>query len=441
MGEKRTLLKNIRIVNPCASQALTENGFIIVQGETIEHVGSLPPEDRGFDDVLDLRDKTVLPGMINAHTHLYGSLSLGMPALEKAPRNFVEILQEIWWKQDRALDAESTRASFEAGIMDCLLSGVTTIFDHHSSQNFVSGSLDMLVEVAERFGVNISTAFEITDRNGTERFEEGLKENLVSLEEYSDRSHVHPMVGLHASFTLSDESLKQIRDSLEGKKDWGIHIHVAEDRSDQEDAAAKGYPSVIQRLRRWGLINDKSLIIHGIHILPGDLETLIDSGAFLVHNPSSNANNRVGMLAGETIQSMRAGLGTDGMQENMLAEAKQGTLIRSSHLSGNAENVNYLDLLFGNNPRIADHLFGRKLGCILPGYQADLAIFDYEPRTAMTESNLQGHLLFGLGKPTDVMTRGRFRIRDSKFVDVSEEEVREKGRVQSIRLWEKMLQL
>lgn len=435
---KRTLLKNITIISPFSEPAFIDNGFISIKDETIEEVGSVQPQNQDYNEVIDLEGKTVLPGMINAHTHLYSSLALGMPPPEKTPTNFLEILKEIWWKLDLALDEDSTRASFEAGLLECLKSGITTIFDHHSSQNFISGSLDMLVEIADRFGVNLSPAFEITDRNGVERFEAGLTENLVTVEKYIDHPRVYPMIGLHASFTLSDTSLEKIRTAMDDVNNVGIHIHVAEDKADQLDALSRGYSSVIKRLHQFDLLNADSLVIHGLHILPEDAELLQELGIFLVHNPTSNANNRVGLLSAEIFNSLDVGLGTDGMQANMLTEAKEGALIRSSHLAGVAENVNYPELLFKNNPDLASRLFGRKIGRIQPGYQADLAIFDYQPRTEINESNFGSHLLFGFERPSEVMTRGKFRIRDGKFVDIPEEDIKKYARIQSTKLWGKM---
>lgn len=432
---KKTLIKNTRIVNPFSNPEFTENGWISIIGGKIEEIGSETPDENGFDEVLDMSEKTVLPGMINAHHHLYSTLALGMPPPKKTPKNFTEILQEIWWKLDLALDENSIKASFEAGLRECLRSGVTTIFDHHSSPNFTDGSLGMLVKIADKFGVNISPAFEITDRNGEEFFKSGLAENLRTFQNYENDPHISPLIGLHASFTLSDKSLEKIAEAISDFENYGIHIHVSEDKTDEENAKKHGYPSVIQRLNHFGLLNEHCLIAHGIHIQPKDVEVLKESGANLVHNPTSNANNKVGILSSEIIEKLDAGLGTDGMQTDMLSEAKEGTLIRSSHKEN---NVNYLKLLFSNNSKIASKLAGLKLGKIQPGYQANLVFFDYQPQTEMNEDNFSGHILFGFDKPTDVMTRGEFRIWDGRCVEIDEFEILEKAREQSKLLWKKM---
>ncbi|MBC8214456.1 MAG: amidohydrolase family protein [Candidatus Marinimicrobia bacterium] len=427
---KKTLIKNIRIVNPFGEPEFIENGRVSIMNDKIEKVGSGILEENDFDEILDFSGKTVLPGMINMHHHLYSSLAIGMPPPQKIPNNFTEILEQIWWKLDLALDENSTRASFETGLLECLKCGVTTVIDHHSSPNFTEGSLEMLAEIAEKFGINISPAFEITDRNGEGYFESGLAVNLRTLQKHENNPHVFPLLGLHASFTLSDKSLEKIAES-----DCGIHIHVSEDKADEEYTKRLGYPSVIQRLNHFGLLNERSLVAHGIHILPEDLEILQKTGANLVHNPTSNANNKVGILSSEIIEKTKVGLGTDGMQASMLSEAKEGVLIRSSHKE---KNVDYFAFLFENNSQIVSKLSGLKLGNIQPGYQADLVFFDYSPKTEITKENFSAHILFGLENPTDVITRGKFRIRNGKCVDLNEFEILEKARLQAKLIWNKM---
>ncbi|MFC1784836.1 amidohydrolase family protein [Candidatus Neomarinimicrobiota bacterium] len=435
------LLTNIRLIDPFGDIEYIENGHILIEDETIVKTGAGSAPKIAVDETINLNGKTVLPGMINAHTHLYSALALGMPPPSKTPNNFVEKLQEIWWKLDLALDKDSTKASFEAGLMECLKSGVTTVFDHHSSPNFSNGSLKLLASIADKYGQNISIAFETTDRNGNDKFELGLKENINSINKFQDNSFVHPLFGLHASFTLSDESLQTIFSKLKGLHNWGIHIHVAEDKADEQDAKLKGYKSVIDRLNKFKLINEHSFIIHGIHSNDSDIELLKKSRATLVHNPTSNANNRVGMLPNSSISLMNAGLGTDGMRVNMLEEAQQGILIRSSHLKGGETTINYLELLFKNNPEITSRVFGRKIGHLSPGNQADLAIYNYHPRTVITKENFSGHILFGFSKPNDVYTRGKLRIKDCKFVDAHEGDIKQNAQKYSQILWKNILHI
>ncbi len=433
----KTLLTNCRIINPFGEIQFIDNGYILIDGETIQEIGK-GTYNKSVDSQVNLQGKTVLPGMINAHAHLYSALAMGMPFPKNNPQNFPEKLKYVWWILDRALDRDSTRASFESGLLDHLRHGVTTVIDHHSSQNYISGSLKLLADTANKFGMNISGAFETTDRNGPKVFQDSLDENLQFHYDYYENKYVCPLIGLHASFTLSDSSLKIISERLKNEEKWGVHIHTSEDISDELDAKYKGYSSVIQRLDSFDLLNENSLVIHGVHYKPDDAELIKMRGTSHVHNPSSNANNRVGMTSMELINELRSGLGTDGMQGNLLGEGKEGTLIRSSHSKGGDSTVNYLELLFKNNTEIASKLFGRKIGKLDKGYSADLSIYNYQPRTPLNENNFGGHLLFGLNKPSDVITRGEFRIRDDQLLNIDETILLNNAEIQANELWNNM---
>ena len=141
------LLTNACIIDPFGETEYIENGYILIEDETIVKIGAGSALNIVADTTIDLQGKIILPGMINAHTHLYSALAIGMPAPKNTPTNFIEILKGIWWKLDLALDEDSTKASFEAGLLECLQSGVTTVFDHHSSPNFTIGSLELLVNI------------------------------------------------------------------------------------------------------------------------------------------------------------------------------------------------------------------------------------------------------------------------------------------------------
>ncbi len=429
------LLHNLRVMNPYGDPEYLENAYILIEDGTISSISDVLTADDFSGETIDMGGKTVLPGMINAHTHLYSTLALGMPPPKNTPTNFVEILKEIWWKLDLGLDRESTKASFETGLLDALRNGVTTVIDHHASPNFVNGSLELLANTADKLGINICLCFESSDRNGLDNFQEELQENLNAIAKYTDHPHIEALLGLHASFTLSDESLQKVSDALKEFPETGIHIHVAEDLADEKDAQRKGYASVIQRLDHFGLLTNRALIIHGVFITREDRHTLLKSGCRLIHNPTSNAGNQVGILETEIIESLHAGLGTDGKQNNMLSEVREGALIRSA---ASDHQVDYLKLLFDHNPEIVNRFFKPTLGHLSPGNQADLVFYDYLPRTEINRDNFIKHLLYGLGKPCDVMTRGEFRLKDNVILNIDEKEVLRQAQVQSRRVWDAM---
>ena len=174
----------------------------------------------------------MIPGNVCAHHHLYSSLARGMPYGLDPPRNFVETLRRLWWRLDRALDDEAVWASAVVGGAVAILNGTTTVIDHHASPNAVDGSLDLIASVQTDLGVRSVLCYEVSDRDGPERADAGLEENRRFLK--SEWPLSRGMVGAHASFTLSEETLGACSE-LARTEGVGVHIHLAEDEADQRD--------------------------------------------------------------------------------------------------------------------------------------------------------------------------------------------------------------
>ncbi len=235
------------------------------------------------------------PGMVCGHHHLYSALARGMPAPPVRPANFLQILEQIWWRLDVALDLEMIRASARLGALEALECGTTAIVDHHESPSAIEGSLDVIADACRQVGVRAVCAYGVTDRHGPDGARRGLEENERFL-----RAGGRGLVGIHAAFTCSDETLEAAA-GLAEDLNVGAHVHVAEDLVD----AAAG-----DRLA--GLARDDWLLAHGVHLhrpLPGTL----------AHNPRSNMNNAVG-YAHPAAWPGRVVLGTDGIGADMLEE-------------------------------------------------------------------------------------------------------------------------
>jgi cytosine/adenosine deaminase-related metal-dependent hydrolase len=203
---------------------IKETNLRIDEGEITEEGKFLRP--RRDEDVMDLNGRIVMPGFVNAHTHLYSSLSRGMPAPRPAPKNFVEILEKVWWPLDESLDRETVYLSALAGAIESVKLGTTTIIDHHASPNHIIGSLDLIEKAAAAVGLRGILCYETTDRGGPKRRTQGLEENSRFVAAHVRNSHFRGMIGAHASFTLDDKTLRALGD-LEQKHNAGIHIHVA----------------------------------------------------------------------------------------------------------------------------------------------------------------------------------------------------------------------
>ncbi len=238
---------------------------------------------------------TTTPGLVCAHHHLYSTLARGMPAPPRQPTAFGQILEQLWWRLDAALDLDMIRASALLGATEALMAGTTAIVDHHESPNAIEGSLDAIAEACAEVGVRVVCAYGVTDRHGPDGARRGLVENERFL-----RAGGRGLVGVHAAFTCSDATLEAAA-SLAAELGVGVHIHVAEG---PEDHAAG------ERLQ--SLAADDWLLVHCVSLdrdLPGTI----------AHNPRSNMNNAVGYAA-PARRPNPVVLGTDGIGADMLEE-------------------------------------------------------------------------------------------------------------------------
>src|SRR5579875_3084620 len=238
---------------------LTATTIVVDEGLIVQIGGSVPNDA----DIVDCDGKLVMPGNVCAHTHVYSALARGMPAPPRVPRDFREILDLVWWRLDRALDATAIHFSGLIGAIDAIRSGTTTLVDHHSSPNYIDGSLDILADAFEAVGARAVLCYEVTDRGGRERRDQGLRENERFLA--ASRHEIRGMVGAHAGFTLDDDSLERIAD-LASNMETGVHIHVAEGMCDEEDSLRRSGKRVGQRLVDAGVIDDRSIAAHGVHL-------------------------------------------------------------------------------------------------------------------------------------------------------------------------------
>lgn len=239
----------------------------------------------------------VTPGMVCSHHHLYSALARGMPAPPRQPTKFIEILEQVWWRLDVALDEEMIRWSAMLAAVEALQCGTTAIVDHHESPSAIEGSLSVIANACAAVGVRTNVAYGVTDRHGAEGARRGLAENERFL-----RAGGRGMVGVHAAFTCTDDTLRSAAD-LAAELGVGVHIHVAEG---PDDANAG------ERLH--ALATDDWHLVHCVHLdrdLPGTI----------AHNPRSNMNNSVG-YARPAARPNRVVLGTDGIGADMLEEAR-----------------------------------------------------------------------------------------------------------------------
>lgn len=387
----------------------------------------------------------LIPGNVCAHTHLYSALARGMPYGLEPPRNFTQILQRVWWRLDRALDDEGVRASALAGAMDALLSGTTSLVDHHASPNAIAGSLGVIAEALEQIGVRSVLCYEVTDRDGPERARAGVEENRRFLKAARTPAGgpggAHPLarglVGAHASFTMSEETLAAC---VEVAREFGsgIHIHVAEDAADQRDAQVRFGRRVVQRLADAGALTERALLAHCIHVDEAEQALIRDSRATPLHNARSNMNNAVGHAPVGRLGD-RLALGTDGIGGDMFAES------RAAYWRAREDDVflgpQWVLERLAEGARVAAAAFGEpSLGRIEPGAPADIAVLRYAPPTPLHDGNVAGHWVFGLTarQVRDVIVAGEVVVEDGRLTRVDQERLAARFREQAGRLWRRL---
>jgi cytosine/adenosine deaminase-related metal-dependent hydrolase len=358
-----------------------------------------------------------IPGFVNAHTHIYSALApYGMPPPAAPPENFVQILERVWWRLDRALDERSLRASARLYAAESLLYGTTSLVDHQESPSFIEGSLDVLADACQEMGIRAVLCYGATDRNGgREEGRRGLAECRRFLRA-NRRSLVRGAVGLHASFTCSDETL---RESGELARELGavMHVHMAEDRADVEDARRRGYEGPLERLLATEALPHGSIMAHGVHLNPSQVRMAEAQGLWLVQNPRSNEGNRVG-YASALWASAKVALGTDGWEADMPKEA--AALARLS-ASGIPEEVEAAARRPEN---------GRAL---VAAFFAD-APAGTGPDTDVVQSGEAGQV-------ERVVVAGQVVVDGGRLVRADIEELRAKAREEAPKLWQRMAAL
>ncbi|MDI6803559.1 MAG: putative aminohydrolase SsnA [Bacteroidota bacterium] len=427
------LLKNGTILNLFPSE-FKQNDVRISDGKIIETGKSL--KQKAGEEVVDCSGKFIMPGLVNSHTHLYSALARGMSGTKKPPANFVEILDKVWWKLDEALDEESVYYSALVGAIEAVKYGTTTLIDHHAAPNFISGSLDVIQKAMSDIGMRGILCYETTDRGGMKKRDKGLQENERFLLKNQNNPNFRGMIGAHASFTLSEDSMKKLGELVKKHKS-GIHIHVAEAKADVFDAEENYKVNIIDRLENHGLLTNSSIIAHGVHLTAKEISKVSKYKTWLIHNPRSNMNNRVG-YAPLNLFGERTALGTDGFPADMFEEAKIG-FFRNQESVHQTRFTRIAEML-QTGQMIVSEFFGEKFGVISKGSQADLVILDYKSPTPLSKENLIGHFIFGMNSSIveSVMINGKWVMWNRQFFGVDEEVVMREAQKVTQKFWKRM---
>jgi len=429
------------------NRILIDHAILIIDGI----IRAIEPQQDLLDsnpeeDNLDARGQYVLPGNICAHTHFYGAFARGMAIPGRQPKDFLEILKKLWWPLDKSLTFEDIRASALVMLIDAIRNGTTTLIDHHASPNAILGSLDVIAESIDESGLRGVLCYEVTDRDGLEKSNEGIEENVRFIERANREKiaggRVGATFGLHASLTLSEKTLNACRQAAPNGA--GFHIHVAEHEVDEYDSLAKSGMRIVDRLHRHQILGPRSIVAHAVHVDAREVALLAESGTWVTHQPRSNMNNGVGVSEVESM--MRAGvavcLGTDGFPHTMWEEWKMTYLLQKVwHRDPRRMSaLDVAEMAIHNNASLVNQFFsGPPLGYIRPGACADLIFLDYHPYTPLTVDNLPWHIVFGFHESmvTSTIVGGNVLMQDRQILSLDEEAITAHARELAPEVWKR----
>ncbi|MHA1200883.1 MAG: amidohydrolase family protein, partial [Candidatus Heimdallarchaeaceae archaeon] len=378
-----------------------EDGYCIYGKEILE-VGEMIVFPDFDGEIIDGQGKILLPGLINFHTHIYSTFVRGA-AISFLPRTFKDILEQLWWKLDSKLDNTSTFHSAMVYGLESLKSGVTSLIDHHASGIDIIGSLDALKRaIVDKLGLRGIFCFETSDRFNVD---ECIEENLAGLK--YDAFDTKGMFGLHASMSLSEETLDKVSRVL---------------NEDEEDSIDKYRVRVVNRYTNYGMLNKDSILAHCVHIDENEAKLIKQSKAVIALNPTSNMNNAVGSFNIDIFRSNNIPIliGNDGLGTNI---AKEWTYFFFAGKAGinDAAGIGFVELLryINGSYKYFGRRMGIKIGKIKTGYVADLVLIPYNNPTTMNKDNAFGHVFFGLFenfRPSDVIVKGKTLIEDYESI-------------------------
>lgn len=440
------LITNGKVFTRDEKKPYIENGAVLIDGKTIKAIGTTDELKGKYPDaeVKDAKGRIVMPGFINTHMHYYSTFARGM-ALDNPPATtFSMILENLWWRLDKQLTLDDVYYSAVGPMIDEIRCGVTTVIDHHASPYAIKGSLFKIAEAAKELGLRSNLCYEISDRDGAKIKDEGIAESVDFVKYCNEQKDdmIKGLFGMHASMTISDETLDEVIDAANSVNS-GFHVHSAEGIEDVADARAKYKMRVVERWYKKGVLNDKSIAVHCIHVTDDEIGMLKDSNVAVVHNPESNMGNAVGLspITKMMEQGVLLGLGTDGYTNDMTESFKVAGILQR-HSQGKAY-VGWGEppqMLFGNNKIIANRYLDGHVGTLKEGAYADVIIVDYKAPTPIDETNIDSHILFGVtGRHVDTtICNGRILMDERQLVNIDEDALMAKTREHAAALWKRI---
>ena len=428
--EDMLVLGKGKVITRNPDQPLIENGAVAIDGTVISRVGGTDELRAAYPqaEYIDAKGGLIMPAFINVHEHIYSAFGRGLSINGYDPKGFLDILDGMWWTIDRNLTLHDTYLSAMATYIDCIKNGVTTIFDHHASFGSIEGSLFEIEKAAKETGVRSCLCYEISDRDGMDKAKASVMENAEFIRHAlkDESGMIAGMMGMHAQFTISDETFELA--AANKPDEVGYHIHVAEGIEDLHHCLKHYGKRIVDRLMDHGVLGEKTLLGHCIYINSHEMDLIRETGTMVVHNPESNMGNACGCPPTMELvhRGILTGLGTDGYTHDMMESYKVANVLHKHHLCDpNAAWAEVPQMLFENNAKIAGRYFKPELGVLKEGAAGDVIIVNYNPLTPMNAGNVNGHLLFGVTGHDVVTTvaNGKVLMKDRRLTQIDEAKV------------------
>jgi len=440
------LIKDGLIITMNPQRQIFDKGAVVLKNKRIVAVGKTSELEKRYsaEQVIDASKRIVLPGLICAHTHLYGTLLRGAPLKISPPSDFAQILQRVWWPMDEAMTQHDAYASAAIASLEFLKTGTTCFADTYSGPNSIRLSLDSVAKAVEEVGIRGIIAFEATERHSVEEGEEGIRENVRFIEKVAERGEpkVTGMFSLHASFTCSDNMMKRVR-SLASRYKVTVTIHTSEGLVDVYHNLERYGKRTVDRLHDIGLLGPDVILAHCVHVDDDEIRLIRETGAKVAHNPMSNMLNAVGVapIVKMLREGIPVGLGNDGYIFDGFEN------IRAAYL---------LHKMYHRDPRVitpeavlematlkSAELYGveKELGSLEVGKKADLIIVSLKrSSTPVVSESVYGHLINTVsGRDVEtVIVDGKVIMEKHQVKTVDEEKIVETVQSAAKVLWEKL---
>ncbi|MDD3339096.1 MAG: putative aminohydrolase SsnA [Lachnospiraceae bacterium] len=433
---------NGKLVTRDSDNPYLADGAVAMDGTKIVEVGSTGDIRKKYPtaEYIDAKQGVIMPAFINTHEHIYSAMARGLSIKGYDPKGFLDILDGQWWTIDRHLTLEQTKYSAVDTLLSSIKNGVTTVFDHHASFGHITDSLFTIADVAKELGIRACLCYEVSDRDGMDKARESVMENanFIKYALKDDTDMIAGMMGMHAQFTVSDETFDLA--AANKPDEVGYHIHVAEGIEDLHDCLQKYGKRIVDRLYDHNVLGEKTLLGHCIYINPHEMELIKDTDTMVVHNPESNMGNACGCPPTMELvhRYILCGLGTDGYTHDMIESYKVANILHKHHLcDANAAWGEVPKMLFENNAKIANRYFKAPLGVLKEGAAADVIVMNYNPPTELGAHNINAHILFGM-MGHDVVTtigNGKVLMQDREVKVIDEEKAMADIRQESAKLW------